>query len=63
MTTIADGHSVIEAPADPYGYERRIKDGFLMVGGELREVKEIHRTNQGIQIELYPKYLGWTFRR
>lgn len=29
--------------------------GFMTFEGERREVRDIHRTQEGIQIELYPK--------
>lgn len=34
-------------------YTPRTDTGFMMWRGELREIREVHQTRNGIQIELY----------
>lgn len=35
------------------GVDKIEREGFLMFGGHLREVRQVHRTQSGVQIELY----------
>lgn len=49
--------------ADSYGltklqqieYIPDIRTGFIYFNGQLREIRDVHETNNGMQIELYPR--------
>lgn len=43
-------------------YQPNLKDPFIFWAGELREIRDIHFTKNGIQIELY-KHLPWYLER
>ncbi len=52
MTTIADGDII--KPCIVPNIQRLVEQGFLYLDGKLREVREIHQTIKGMQIELFP---------
>jgi len=51
MTTIIDNDKILSCIIPDI--HRLAKEGFLYLNGKLREVREIHQTTNGIQVELF----------
>lgn len=48
--TVADGKSITSLDFTP-----DTSKGFIFFQGSLREIRDVHKTSGGVQIELYPK--------
>lgn len=57
MITVADGSDIREYPYPRYRVLDHEREGFMMFNGQMREIREVHRTQNGIQIELYPRVI------